>query len=139
MELQSNFKDVRIANWLWVCNNQLKKEKENDGILLDKNNINTNAIIPVSSQGAKKIPSLCSEQAVRSHTVNVIARSVATRQSQPFFMRLPRFARNDTGTGLIASPFQGSQWHCKNIYCVYISIIKGNRTILERWIEFKVE
>ncbi len=51
---------------------------------------NTNAIIPVSSRGAKKIPSLCSEQAVRSHTVNVIARSVATRQSQPFFMRLPR-------------------------------------------------
>jgi len=60
-------------------------------------NIDTNAIIPVSSRGAKKIPSLCSEQAVRSHTVNVIARSVTTRQSQPFFMRLPRpfRARND--------------------------------------------
>ena len=42
---------------------------------------NTNAIIPVSPGGAKKIPSLCSEQAVRSNKVNVIARSVATRQS----------------------------------------------------------
>jgi hypothetical protein len=30
---------------------------------------------------------------VRSHTVNVIARSVATRQSQPFFKRLPRSLR----------------------------------------------
>ncbi len=36
---------------------------------------NINAIIPVSLRGAKKIHSLCSEQAVRSHTVNVIARS----------------------------------------------------------------
>ncbi|HEB35613.1 MAG TPA: hypothetical protein ENI18_07200 [Candidatus Aminicenantes bacterium] len=33
----------------------------------------------------------------------VIARSVATWQSQPFFMRLLRFARNDTGTGVIAT------------------------------------
>ncbi len=60
----------------------------------------------MSSRGAKNIPSLCSEQSVRSavasaawqsHTVNVIARSVATRQSQPFFKRLPRpfRARND--------------------------------------------
>ena len=34
----------------------------------------------------------------------VIARSVATQQSRHFFMRLLRFARNDTGTGVIAMP-----------------------------------
>jgi len=33
----------------------------------------------------------------------VIARSVATQQSRHFFMRLLRFARNDTGTGVIAA------------------------------------
>ena len=41
---------------------------------------NTTAIIPVSSRGAKKIPSLCSEQAVRSRL---------------YRMRLPLCARND--------------------------------------------
>jgi len=35
----------------------------------------------VSSRGAKKIPSLCSEQAVRSHTVNVIAGIILTKWS----------------------------------------------------------
>ena len=38
----------------------------------------------------------------RSEVTFVIARSEATWQSQPFFMRLLRFARNDTGTGVIA-------------------------------------
>jgi len=56
--------------------------------------INTNTIIPVSSRGAKKIPSLCSEQAERSHKVNVIARSAATRQSHPIKTRLPCFLRS---------------------------------------------
>ena len=41
---------------------------------------NANAIIPVSSRGAKKIPSLCSEQAVRSRNKR---------------LRLPCFDRND--------------------------------------------
>jgi len=62
--------------------------------------------------------SRCSEQAAQSHRKklslralkgrsnlmgHVIARSEATWQSQPFFKRLLRFARNDTGTGMIAT------------------------------------
>ena len=65
---------------------------------------NTNAIIPVSPGGAKKIPSLCSEQAVRSNKVNVIARSVATRQSHEKIEIATLCSQRR-----IATPFQGSQ------------------------------
>ena len=49
---------------------------------------NTNAIIPVSPRGAKKIPSLCSEQAVRSAVAS------AAWQSHPIKTRLPRSLRS---------------------------------------------
>ncbi len=68
----------------------------------------------MSSRGAKKIPSLCSEQAVRSHTVNVIARSVATRQSHPIKTRLPR-------------PFRARNDNVK-IYIAYIWVKAKNKT-----------
>ncbi len=61
---------------------------------------NTKAIIPVSSRGAKKIPSLCSEQAVRSRNKR---------------LRLPRFARNDG----LAHPFRARNDNAK-IYIVFI-------------------
>ncbi len=68
------------------------------------------------------IPSFCSEQAVRSHTVNVIARSVATRQSQPFFMRLPRGARN---VGL-SRPFRARN----DIVKIYIAFMLVTQTCI---------
>ena len=49
---------------------------------------NANAIIPVSSRGAKKIPSLCSEQAVRSAVAS------AAWQSHPIKTRSPRSLRS---------------------------------------------
>ena len=61
---------------------------------------NTNAIIPVSSRGAKKIPSLCSEQAVRSRL---------------YRMRLPRCARN----GGLPRPFRARN----DIVKIYIAFI----------------
>ena len=66
--------------------------------------INTNAIIPVSSRGAKKIPSLCSEQAVRSRL---------------YRMRLPRCTRN----GGLPRPFRARNDIVKKIYYVYISTL----------------
>jgi hypothetical protein len=59
---------------------------------------NANAIIPVSSRGAKQIPSLCSEQAVRSHKISCHCEERSDEAISTFFpMRLPRpfRARND--------------------------------------------
>ena len=58
----------------------------------EPNRTNTNEIIPVSSRGAKKIPSLCSEQAVRFRL---------------YGMRLPRCARN----GGLPRPFRARDGH----------------------------
>ena len=99
----------------------------------------------MSSQGAKKIPSLCSEQAVRSavasaawqsHPVNVIARSVATRQSQPFFKRLPRSLRSLAMTIyciILPRPFRTRNDIVK-IYIVFIldysdNVINGDKAV----------
>ncbi len=82
----------------------------------------------MSLRGAKKIPSLCSEQAVRSHTVNVIARSVATRQSRKKMLRLPR-------------PFRGRNDIVKYILLIYESRQKArpdpiNVLFILAWIAF---
>ncbi len=63
----------------------------------EPNRTNTKAIIPVSSRGAKKIPSLCSEQAVRSHKIICHCEERSDEAISAFFpKKLPRFARNDT-------------------------------------------
>jgi len=83
---------------------------------------NTNAIIPVSSRGAKKIPSLCSEQAEQSHTINCHCEERSDEAISTFFpKRLPRYARNDANRMRLPRPFRARNDNVK-IYIAFILV-----------------
>ncbi len=86
--------------------------------LSEPNRTNTKAIIPVSLRGAKKIPSLCSEQAVRSRL---------------YRMRLPRCARN----GGLPRPFRARNDIVK-IYIAFVLLTHEEQTIKDKLSSFKV-
>jgi hypothetical protein len=81
----------------------------------------------VSSRGAKKIPSLCSEQAEQSHTVNVIASDRRERGNLNLFMRLPRCARN----GGLPRPFRARNDIVKT-YIAFILVYRISMYLLYR-------